>query len=184
MAGLVVLIVLVAALVMWWRLNVSIVRLHSRVDEAWSDVLAQLQRRADLVPSLVELVRGYVTHEETVLRQMVEAWSGLLHAQDPGRAADAEAELSRAVHATYAVSERYPQLRASSNFLHLQRELVHTEDKVVASRRFYNGAVREFNSHIATWPGSSVAHRHGWQTAEFFTATTAAADPPVVDLGR
>lgn len=183
-AGLVILVVLLVLAGLWWRANASLVRLHSRVDEAWSDVLAQLQRRADLIPALVESVRAYASHEETVLRRVTEARAGLLHAHDPDRVAEAEHELTDAVRTTYVVSERYPKLRASRSFLQLQGELVHTEDKVAASRRFYNGSVRDFNARVATWPGSSIAARHGWRALEFFRPASDVSEAPDVDLGR
>lgn len=155
----------------------SLVRLRVRVDEAWSDITVQLKRRADLIPNLVESVKGYASHEKEVFERVTEARSAIMSAaqQGPKAAAVAENQFEGALKSLFAVAEAYPQLRANENFLHLQAEITDTEDKVQASRRFYNGGVRDLNTKIQTFPSNIFASMFGFKEREFFEVEDRAA---------
>ena len=145
--GVIVLLVVIVGIYLWSTYN-SLVTLNVRVDEAWSDITVQLKRRADLLPNLIEAVKGYAAHEKGVFEAVTKARAETLSAQGPVDAAAAENHMQTALKSIFAVAEAYPQLQASQNFLQLQGELVDTEDKIQASRRFYNGGVRELNTKI------------------------------------
>ncbi|MFM1779088.1 MAG: hypothetical protein RIS51_233 [Actinomycetota bacterium] len=176
-------VVLIIAYV-WLTYN-ALVSLKVRVDEAWSDITVQLKRRADLIPNLIETVRGYATHEKEVFDAVTKARaatvspSALSH---PAEAAAAEGTLQGALKSLFAVSEAYPQLVASSNFLELQRELTDTEDKIMASRRFYNGGVSELNIKLQQFPNNVFAKNLGFAQREFYEVENPAAiqEPPTV----
>ena len=128
----------------------GLVKLKNRAKEAWSDIDVQLKRRHDLIPNLVETVKGYATHEKEVFQKVTEARANAINAQNPKAQGEAENMLSGALKSLFAVSENYPELKASQNFLELQRDLRDTEDKIQAARRFYNGNVRDLNIKIET----------------------------------
>lgn len=155
----------------------GLVRLRVRVDEAWSDITVQLKRRADLIPNLVESVKGYATHEREVFERVTEARSAIMSAakEGPKAAAAAENQFEGALKSLFAVAENYPQLRANENFLQLQAEITDTEDKVQASRRFYNGGVRDLNTKIQMFPSSVFASMFGFKQREFFEVEDRAA---------
>lgn len=159
----------VAALYLWATYN-GLVKLNVRVQEAWSDITVQLKRRADLIPNLIETVKGYAGHEKQVFQDVTEARANVLNATSKGPEATAKAEnmLEGALKSLFAVSEDYPELRASENFQQLQAELVDTEDKIQASRRFYNGGVRDLNTRIQQFPANLVAGMLGFVSKEFF----------------
>lgn len=157
----------VAGIYLWATYN-SLVTLNVRVDEAWSDITVQLKRRADLIPNLVEAVKGYAAHEKQVFEAVTNARAATLSAQGPVEAAQAENMMQEALKSIFAVAEAYPQLQASQNFLQLQAELVDTEDKVQASRRFYNGGVRELNTKIKIFPNNIFAKNLGFGERAFF----------------
>lgn len=186
--GWIVLIVVVALVViigLWlWATYNSLVQLKIRVDEAWSDITVQLKRRADLIPNLIETVKGYATHEKGVFEAVTKARAATIEAHGPAEAAAAENQLQGALKSLFAVSEAYPQLQASQNFLQLQSELVDTEDKIQASRRFYNGGVREYNTKIQQFPQNLFARSLGFAEREFFEVADAAAisEPPRVQF--
>lgn len=148
----------------------GLVRLRVRVEEAWSDITVQLKRRADLIPNLIETVKGYAAHESGVFQAVTEARSNVVNAtqQGPKETAAAENQFEGALKSLFAVAESYPQLRASENFQQLQAELVDTEDKVQASRRFYNGGVRDLNTKIEMFPSNIIAGIFGFVKREFF----------------
>lgn len=148
----------------------SLVTLKVRVDEAWSDITVQLKRRYDLIPNLIETVKGYATHEKEVFEKVTEARANALNAQNKGvkETAQAENQFEDALKSLFAVSENYPQLRATENFQQLQTELTDTEDKIMASRRFYNGGVRDFNTKLQTFPTNMIGGMLGFQAREFF----------------
>ena len=162
-------LVAVLAIFLWATYN-GLVRLNVRVQEAWSDITVQLKRRADLIPNLVEAVKGYAKHESQVFNDVTEARANVLNATQQGPAATAKAEnqFEAALKSLFAVSEAYPQLRASENFQQLQNELVDTEDKIQASRRFYNGGVRDLNTKIQVFPNNIFAGMLGFTNKEFF----------------
>lgn len=160
----------------------ALVRLNIQADEAWSDITVQLKRRYDLIPNLVNSVKGYATHEKSVFENVTKARSEALNAQGVKDTAKAENQFQETLKSLFAVAENYPQLRANENFLQLQGELVDTEDKIQASRRFYNGVVRDFNTKRKVFPTNIFAGMLGFnKDREFFelddAATAAVAEP-------
>ncbi|MDQ5932541.1 MAG: LemA protein [Patescibacteria group bacterium] len=162
-------IVVVIGLFVWVTYN-GLVKLNVRVQEAWSDITVQLKRRADLIPNLIEAVKGYAGHEKQVFQDVTEARANVLAATKEGPEATAKAEnqFEQTLKSLFAVSEAYPQLRASENFQQLQNELVDTEDKIQAARRFYNGGVRDLNTKIQQFPANVVASLFKFTNKEFF----------------
>ena len=146
----------------------GLVTLRNRVEEAWSDITVQLKRRTDLIPNLVNSVKGYATHEKEVFEKVTEARSAIMDAKGVKDTAEAENMLEGALKNLFAVAEAYPDLKANQNFMQLQQELVGTEDKIQASRRFYNGGVRDLNTKIQTFPANIVAGMFNFQAKEFF----------------
>ena len=146
----------------------SLVRAKVRVDEAWSDITIQLKRRYDLIPNLVETVKGYAKHESSVFEKVTEARARALGAQSVGEVSKAEGDFQKALKSLFAVAEAYPNLRASENFQKLQDEVTDTEDKIQAARRFYNGSVRDLNTKIQTFPTNIFAGLMGFKQREFF----------------
>jgi len=149
----------------------SLIRLKNRVDEAWSDIDVQLKRRYDLIPNLLETVKGYASHEKETLEKVTRARNEAMAAQNGGDAkAQAEAEnvLSGTLKSIFALSENYPDLKANTNFLELQRELSDTENKIQASRRFYNGNVRDFNTKLEIFPTNIIGNMLGFKSRLFF----------------
>jgi LemA protein len=163
----------------------GLVRLNVRVDEAWSDITVQLKRRADLIPNLIEAVKGYAKHEAQVFENVTKARAATISGAalaDPAQAAEAENMLQGALKSLFAVAEAYPVLQASQNFLNLQTELSDTEDKIMAARRFYNGGVRELNTKIKVWPNSFFAKGLGFVERAFYEVADLATiqNPPQV----
>lgn len=168
---LIIILAVVAVLVIFvWATYNSLIKSRVRVDEAWSDITVQLKRRADLIPNLVEAVKGYAAHEKQVFQDVTDARANVLNAtqQGPAETAKAENQFEGALKSLFAVAEAYPQLRASENFQQLQAELVDTEDKIQASRRFYNGGVRDLNTKIQIFPNNLMAGMFGFKNREFF----------------
>ena len=167
-----------------WATYNSLVTLNVRVDVAWSDITVQLKRRADLIPNLIEAVKGYAAHEKAVFENVTRARAETLQAQGPAEASVAENHMQQALKSIFAVAEAYPQLQASQNFLQLQAELVDTEDKIQASRRFYNGGVRELNTKIKVFPNTLFVRSLGFHERQFFEVTESAAiaEPPRVQF--
>ena len=160
-------IIAVLGIFLWVTYN-ALVTLKMRVDEAWSDITVQLKRRLDLIPNLINSVKGYAAHESGVFERVTEARANTLNAHGVEETAKAEGELEGALKSLFAVAEAYPQLRASENFMQLQQELVDTEDKIQASRRFYNGGVRDLNTKIQVFPNNIFAGMLGFKEREFF----------------
>ena len=165
-------IVAVIGLFLWATYN-GLVRLNVRVEEAWSDITVQLKRRVDLIPNLVNAVKGYAKHENDVFTAVTEARASVVNAKGVKETAAAENQFEGALKSLFAVAEAYPQLQASSNFMELQRELVDTEDKIQASRRFYNGGVRDLNTKISVFPSNIVAGLFGFKLRDFFELSEA-----------
>lgn len=163
----------------------GLVRSNVKAGEAWSGITVQLKRRADLIPNLVETVKGYAAHESGVFEKVTEARSAIMSAAEagPAAAAKAEGELSGALKSLFAVAENYPDLKASQNFMDLQAQVTDTEDKISASRRFYNSAVTEFNTKRKVFPTNIFANMLGFNTdKEFFEvgeSERAAIEKPV-----
>ncbi len=170
--GIVVLIVL-------WIIATfnALVTLKNRVAEAWSDIDVQLKRRYDLIPNLIETVKGYVKQEKEVLTQVTAARTAAMGAQNPQDKAKAENMLTDTLKSLFAVTEAYPDLKSSANFAQLQTELTDTEDKIQASRRFYNTNVRDLNTKIETFPTNMIAGMVGAVKREFFEAEAGEKEP-------
>ncbi|MCY7288787.1 MAG: LemA family protein [Cryobacterium sp.] len=180
---IIVVLVVIIGIYLWATYN-SLVTLKVRVDEAWSDITVQLKRRADLIPNLIETVKGYAAHERAVFENVTKARAESINAQGPAEAAAAENHMQTALRSIFAVAEAYPQLQASQNYLQLQGELVDTEDKIQASRRFYNGGVRELNTKIQVFPNNLIARNLGFTQRDFFEVSDSAAiaEPPRVQF--
>ena len=160
----------------------GLVKLNVRVEEAWSDITVQLKRRLDLIPNRVNTVQGYAKHERDVFQKVTEARANAMNAQSVADTAKADNMVSDALKSLFAVAEAYPDLKASENFKHLQEELVDTEDKIQASRRFYNGSARDLNIKIKVFPNNLFANMLGFKEREFFEldeAENAKAEQPV-----
>lgn len=157
------------------------VTLTNRSEEAWSDIDVQMKRRYDLIPNLVETVKGYVTHERGTLESVTEARTRAMNAQSVGEHAEAENMLTGALKSLFAVSESYPDLKANTNFVELQRELSDTENKIQAARRFYNSVVQDLQNALEMFPTNIIGSMFGFKTREFFqlSETEAAAREPV-----
>jgi LemA protein len=175
MSGLVIAIIIIVVLVVIAAIIAGmyngLVRLNIKAQEAWSGITVQLKRRADLIPNLVESVKGYAAHESGVFEKVTEARSAIMSATQvgPAAAAKAEGELTGALKSLFAVAENYPDLKASQNFMDLQAQIADTEDKVAASRRFYNSTVTLFNTKRKVFPTNIFANMLGFtQDKEFF----------------
>ncbi|MEV8337230.1 LemA family protein [Leucobacter sp. NPDC077196] len=186
--GLIATLVVVGVLVLligyvWVTYN-SLVTLRVRVDEAWSDITVQLKRRADLIPTIVDTVKGYAAHEKSVFEDVTRARAETISAEGPAEASAAENHMQQALKSIFAVAEAYPQLQASQNFLQLQSELVDTENKIQASRRFYNGGVREYNTKIQVFPNTLFARGMGFTERDFFEVEDIASisEPPRIQF--
>jgi LemA protein len=147
-----------------------LVRLRNEADTGWANIDVQLQRRTDLIPNLVEAVRGYAAHERAVFEEVTRARAALQQASTPGAAGEANDMLTAALGRLFAVAEAYPELRASENFLRLQEDLTDTEDKISAARRYYNSTVMHYNTGIQSIPWVLVARPLGFRAKEFFSA--------------
>ena len=177
---IVVVLVLIALLLV--GLYNRLVRLRNRVDNAWAQVEVQLKRRWDLIPNLVETVKGYASHERETFEAVTAARTRAQQAQSPAEAAQAEGILSQALGRLFAVAEAYPELRATENFQQLQAQLSDTENKVAVSRQVYNDSVLTYHNAIQTFPGALFAGPFGFTTREFFEVEEAQRDAPVVDF--
>ncbi len=168
----------VAFVVLWLVLTFNgLVRRRYHVREAWSDIDVQLKRRHDLIPNLVETVKGYMAHERTVFEKVTEARTKAMGANTKEEKLGAENALSNTLKTLFAVSENYPELKANANFLDLQRELADTENKIQASRRFYNGNVMDYNTKIDTFPTNLIAGAFGFKKEEFFGLEESQKEP-------
>lgn len=160
----------------------GLVQTRLAVQEAWSAVLVQLQRRGDLIPNLVETVRGYATHERGVFESVTQARSQLMSASTPATASEANNALTGALRSLFAVAEAYPDLKANQNFLDLQRQLADTEDKIAYARNYYNSRVLTYNTRINSVPGVFLAGPLGFGHADFFRGDQASQEPVKVSF--
>jgi len=180
MAILYIILVILAAVVLWAIFAYNrLITFFNRAKEAWSDINVQLKRRYDLIPNLVETVKGYAGHERELFEKVTEARTRAMGAKTIQEHSEAENVLSSTLKTLFAVSENYPQLKASENFLELQRELRDTEDKIQAARRFYNGQVRDLNIKIEVFPAKIIASLFSFKKMDFFEIEEAAAREPV-----
>ena len=173
-------VLIILAVVVFWLIVVfnGLVRLRYRVREAWSDIDVQLKRRHDLIPNLVETVKGYMSHERGVFEKVTEARARAMGATSKNEKLGAENALSNTLKTLFAVSENYPELKANANFLDLQRELADTENKIQAARRFYNGNVMDYNTKTATFPNNLIVGIFGFGKEEFFGLENASEKEP------
>ena len=162
-AGIVVLAILWLVL-----LYNGLIRSKLRVDESWSDITVQLKRRADLIPNLVETVKGYAKHEKSVFSEVTKARSALMSAKTPAATAKADDMLTGALKSLFAVAENYPQLKANEGFTQLQKELSDTEDKIAYARQFYNTQLMEYNLKVKIFPNNVLSGIFGFKEKEFF----------------
>ncbi|HRH25024.1 MAG TPA: LemA family protein [Candidatus Paceibacterota bacterium] len=164
-------IILIIAIVIlgWFVLSYNgFVRGKNQYTEAWADIEVQLKRRYDLIPNLVNTVKGYATHESSAFEKVTEARSRAMQASSLADHASAEVNLGKAVTGLFGIAEAYPDLKANTNFIELQRELSDTENKIQAARRFYNGTVKDFNTRVQSVPSNIVAKMFGFKNADFF----------------
>ncbi len=181
MSPAVILIIILGGLLVWlWFTYNGLVKSKLRTDEAWSDITVQTKRRYDLIPNLVETVKGYASHEKGVFEQVTAARSAAINANGVNQKALAENQLAGALKSLFAVAEAYPDLKANENFNQLQGELVDTEDKIQAARRFYNGNVRDYNIKLQVFPTNLIGRLLGFTHRDFFEVENqAAVDQPV-----
>lgn len=187
---LIVIVLLVLLLVIWGiRAYNGLVGLRNRVANGWAQIDVQLKQRADLVPNLVQTVKGYASHESTVLEEVTKARADVAQAQTAGgdqmqARADAEQRLGRSLVTLMARAEAYPELKANQNFLDLQRQLKDLEDKIAYARQFYNDVVQKFNTRIETVPSNIIASLFHFRQAQYFQADEGSRQAPVVDFGQ
>ncbi len=174
---------ILALLVLYvWSLYNGLVALKTQIEEAWSQIDVQLKRRADLIPNLVETVKGYAKHEKTIITAVTDAHKAMLGAQGMAAKAKASDMLSNTLSRLIALGENYPNLKANDTFMQLQKELSDTEDKVAYARQFYNNSVMEFNTKIRTFPNTLVNEMLGFPQVEFFGATEEERKPVKVNF--
>ena len=174
-------IVLLALIILIYN---GLVQKSQMADNGWSDIDVQLKRRANLIPQIVSTVQGYAVHEKALFSEVAEKRAQAMAAgDDPSQRADAETALSQPITRLMAVAEDYPEMKASANFLELQQELSDTEDKIEMARRFYNGAVRELNTAVQSFPANLLAGVFGFRIRSFFEAPVSDRALPQVDIG-
>ena len=168
---IIIVVLLLLAGLIYVLLRNSLISLNQRVGESWSGIDVQLKRRHDLVPNLVESVKGYATHERETFEKVTQARAAAMQASGPAEAGQAEGQLTAALGGLRVVAEQYPQLRATENFQQLQRQLSELEDEIQASRRIYNSNVQQFNTRIQQFPASIPAKQMGYAEKEYFAIT-------------
>src|SRR5215468_9965370 len=176
---IIIIVLLLLAGLIYVLLRNSLVSLNQRVGESWSGIDVQLKRRHDLVPNLVESVKGYATHESETFEKVTQARAAAMAASGPAQASQAEGQLTAALGGLRVVAEQYPQLRATENFQQLSRNLSELEDEIQAARRIYNSNVQSYNTDIEQFPGSIVANQGGFTKREYFEIEDAADREPV-----
>lgn len=176
----ILLLVIIAGVLWLVFIYNGLITLKNRVEEALGDIEVQLKRRYDLIPNLVNTVKGYAQHEDSVFTKVTEARSKAMQANTPAEHAQAENQLTGTLKSLFAVAESYPDLKANENFRQLQTELVDTEDKIQASRRFYNGQTRDFNTKIQVFPNNLIANSLGFKKYDFYDAPEEANAVPEV----
>lgn len=180
MNPLYIILAVIAVLGIWFISQYNrFVALTQRVKEAWADIDVQLKRRYDLIPNLIETVKGYAAHEQKTLADVTEMRTRAMSATTPAQHAEAENMLTGALKSLFAVSENYPDLKANTNFLELQRELSDTENKIQAARRFYNGNVRDLATSLQSFPGNIIGNMFGFKESDYFELVEEAAKEPV-----
>lgn len=184
MTGFIVTGVVVVLLLFLAGMYNSLVTLRNRIDNAWSQIDVQLKRRYDLIPNLIETVKGYATHERELFENVTKARAGAISAGNVGEQAKAENMLTGTLRSLFAVAENYPDLKANQNFLMLQEELSGTESKIAFARQFYNDTVMLFNTKIQVFPTNIIASLFGFSTRDYFEVEEASREPVKVDFGK
>jgi len=179
---IIIVIVVVIFLLIYWGFYNRIIRLENRIDNSWAQIDVQLKRRADLIPNLMETVKGYMKHERETLESVTNARSALMKAKTPQENVDADNMLTGALKSLFAVAENYPDLKANQNFLNLQDELAHTENKIAYSRQHFNDSVLSFNNTIETFPGNVFARRMGKTERQMLQIPEADREVPKVSF--
>ncbi len=182
MTPIIIIAILIVAILYIFSLYNTLITLRVRNSEALSQIDVQLKRRTDLIPNLVETVKGYAKHEKTLLEDITKARSSLMAAKSTQAKAQANNQLSETLKSLFAVSENYPDLKASQNFRDLQEELTDTENKVAYSRQFYNSNVRDYNTKLTVFPSVLIANAFSFKPAEFFEAEEADKKPVKVSF--
>jgi LemA protein len=177
----IVAIVVIIGLFFWLGYN-SLVKRRNQVDNAWSQIDVQLKRRHDLIPNLVETVKGYAAHERGTFEAVTQARANAINAQSPADQAQAENVLSGALKSLFAVAEAYPDLKANQNFLNLQEELTSSEDRVAYARQYYNDSVLSYNTQIQKFPTVILAGMFNFEKREFFDAAPEDTETPQVSF--
>jgi LemA protein len=183
--GAIIVIVIVVLIVIVFVAGYNgLVRLRNRIDSAWSQIGVQLERRHDLIPNLIETVKGYAAHEKQTLEGVVEARNAAIQAKGAGPEQQAQAEnvLTGALKSLFALAEAYPDLKANQNFLSLQEELTATEDRIAYARQFYNDSVMKYDNKIQSIPSNLVASMFGFKSREYFKAEEGATEVPKVQF--
>ena len=181
MTGIIILVVIVGVAVIIYN---SLVKLRERADAAWADIDVQLKRRHDLIPNLVETVKGYASHEKETLERVIQARNAAMSAQGPAAQGAAENMLTGALKSIFALSEAYPELQAAGGFRDLQKSLQEVENGIQQARRYYNAVVRDFNTRIAQVPSNIIAQAFRFTKKEFFEIEEAEREVPNVDFGN
>jgi LemA protein len=184
--GLIILIIVAVIIMLTVVYYNKFIRLRTQAGEAWSDIDVQLKRRYDLIPNLIDTVKGYADHESKTLERVTEMRNIAMNAGNPAESAQAENMLSESLKSLFAVSENYPDLKANENFIELQKELTDTENKIQASRRFYNTTVRDLNVAIESVPSNIIANMFKFTKREFFDLSDSPEEREVVkvDFGK
>jgi LemA protein len=180
--GLIVLLIVVVVLLWFFGYYNRVVRYENRIDNAWAQIDVQLKRRADLIPNLMETVKGYMNHERQTLEAVTLARSAVMTAKSPQESINADNMLTGALKTLFAVSESYPDLKANQNFLQLQDELTHTEEKIAYSRQHFNDSVLQFNNLIETFPGNIFANMMGKKERQMLQIPEASREVPKVSF--
>ncbi len=178
----IVLIVLAVIIIYFVYSYNGFVTLRTRAQEAWADIDVQLKRRYDLIPNLVNTVKGYATHENTAFEKVTQARAAAMGARTMGEHSSSEAVLGQAVTGLFGIAEAYPELKANTNFLELQRELSDTENKIMASRRFYNANVRDLNAGVQMFPGNIIAGMFKFVAMDYFQLEEGAKEKETVEV--
>jgi LemA protein len=180
--GIIVLVIVVVILLWFFGYYNRVIRYENRIDNAWAQIDVQLKRRADLIPNLMETVKGYMNHERGTLEAVTKARSAIMTAKTPQESMDADTMLTGALKTLFAVAESYPDLKANQNFLQLQDELTHTEDKISYTRQHYNDSVLNFNNLIETFPGNIFAKMMGRKERQMLQIPDASREVPKVSF--
>jgi LemA protein len=180
--GIIVILIIVFILLWFFSYYNRVIRYENQIDNAWAQIDVQLKRRADLIPNLMETVKGYMNHERGTLEAVTKARSAIMTAKTPQESIDADNMLTGALKTLFAVAESYPDLKANQNFLQLQDELTHTEDKIAYSRQHFNDTVLTFNNTIETFPGNIFANMMGKKERQMLQIPEASKEVPKVSF--